>query len=74
RPISSVFKSSKLGPEEIGRGLKRSLIQYSSDGNPNDLLQELIKQVEIHSFVERIPSMNDIFISLVKENPKLVEA
>ncbi|WP_420316669.1 ABC transporter ATP-binding protein [Ekhidna sp.] len=60
--------------EDIGRGLKRSLIQFKADGNPNELLKSLIGQVEIHSFVERIPSMNDIFISLVKENPDLVEA
>lgn len=64
-----------ISTEDIGRGLKRSLVQYSAEGNPNDLLKQLISQVEIHSFVERIPSMNDIFISLVKgENPELAEA
>ncbi len=64
-----------ISTEGIGRGLKRSLVQYSADGNPNDLLKQLISQAEIHSFVERIPSMNDIFISLVKgENPELAEA
>ena len=78
------YKSGELGisadfqvinTEEIGRGLKKSLIQYHPDGNPNDLLKQLISQVEIHSFVEKIPSMNDIFIALVKgENPELVEA
>ncbi len=61
--------------EDVGRDLKRSLIQYKVDGNPNDLLKQLITQVEIHSFLERIPSMNDIFISEVKGvNPELVEA
>ena len=63
-----------MSTEGIGRGLKRSLVQYSAEGNPNELLKELIGQVEIHSFVERIPSMNDIFISLVKGDPTLVEA
>ncbi|WP_436515046.1 ABC transporter ATP-binding protein [Ekhidna sp. To15] len=64
-----------ISTEDIGRGLKRSLVQYSADGNPNELLKQLIGQAEIHSFVERIPSMNDIFISLVKgENPELAEA
>lgn len=64
-----------ISTEDIGRGLKRSLVQYSADGNPNELLKQLITQAEIHSFVERIPSMNDIFISLVKgENPELTEA
>lgn len=64
-----------LDTEEIGRGLQRTLVQYDPQGNPNELLKQLIGQVEIHSFVERIPNMNDIFINLVKgENPELVEA
>lgn len=66
---------SVLSTEEIGRGLKRSVVKYRPDANPNDLLKQLINQVEIHSFIERIPSMNDIFIHLVKgENPELAEA
>ncbi len=72
--ISSGSAFKLVGTEDIGRGLKRALVQYSAEGNPNDLLKELIGQVEIHSFLERIPSMNDIFISLVKEDPELVEA
>ena len=34
--------------------------------SPNELLQALIPQTEIHSFTEEIPSMNDIFITKVK--------
>lgn len=60
-----------LSIEELENGLHKALIQFSTTGNPNDLLKQLIGQVEIHSFVERIPSMNDIFISLVKgESPE----
>jgi ABC-2 type transport system ATP-binding protein len=55
-----------LSQEETARGLQSAVIQYKPDGNPNDLLKQLLAQVEIHSFVERIPSMNDIFISNVK--------
>ena len=58
-----------LKTEETGRGLKKSLIQYNPEDNPNDLLKQLINQAEIHSFVERVPSMNEIFINLVKEEP-----
>ena len=66
---------SLISTEEIGRGLKRSVVKYNPDANPNELLKQLIGQVEIHSFVERIPNMNDIFIHLVKgENPELAEA
>ena len=52
---------------EANWGLTRSIIQFKSEGNPNDLLKELIDQVEIHHFSERVPSINDIFISKVTE-------
>jgi len=55
-----------LNTEDTTRGLKKSVIQFSTQGDPNELLKSLITQVEIHSFVERVPSMNDIFISQVK--------
>ena len=73
--LSSGSDYEVLSSEEIGRGLQKSIVKYDPEANPNDLLKQLIGQVEIHSFVERIPSMNDIFIQLVKgENPDLVEA
>lgn len=53
--------------DEAPRNLKRSIIKYHQEANPNDLLHDLLSQVEIHSFVEKIPSMNEIFIQLVKE-------
>lgn len=64
--ISSNGQFEVLSTEDVARGLSKSIIQFKADGNPNDLLKDLIGQVEIHSFVERIPSMNDIFISKVK--------
>ncbi len=33
---------------------------------PNELLKTLIDKVEVHSFMEKIPSMNEIFISKVQ--------
>ena len=60
-----------ISTEVNDRGLKKSLVQFTTDGNPNELLTKLIKQVEIRSFIERVPSMNDIFITLVKgESPE----
>jgi len=38
------------------------------------LLSHLISQVEIHSFQENIPTMNDIFIKLVGGLPQEQEA
>jgi len=38
------------------------------DKSPNDLLNTVLPYVQIQSFREILPSMNDIFISKVKEN------
>jgi len=43
-----------------------SAIKITSSAGPNDLLKSLIGQVEVHEFVEDIPTMNDIFIQKVK--------
>lgn len=53
-----------IGTEGADFGLTRSTLK--SDTNPNDILKQLIGQVEIHSFIEKVPSINDIFISKVK--------
>lgn len=37
-----------------------------SAGNPNTLIQELTRLTEVHSFAEKIPTMSEIFITLVK--------
>jgi ABC-2 type transport system ATP-binding protein len=44
----------------------QSVITTASDINPNQLIRELIEVTEVHSFIEKIPSMNEIFIQLVK--------
>lgn len=48
-------------------GLTTSTIQIKNSMGPNELLKTLIGQVEVHEFIEKIPSMNDIFIQKVKE-------
>jgi ABC-2 type transport system ATP-binding protein len=52
---------------ETEEGYIRSTIQITNDQSPNDLLSLLLNEVEIHSFQEKIPTMNDIFISKVNE-------
>jgi ABC-2 type transport system ATP-binding protein len=44
----------------------RSTIKMNGTQSPNELLEELIKLTEVHAFQEKIPSMSEIFISLVK--------
>ncbi|MFY0599691.1 MAG: ATP-binding cassette domain-containing protein [Cyclobacteriaceae bacterium] len=47
-------------------GLLASVIHKKIEGGPNDLLKALLGKVEIHSFEEKVPSINEIFISKVK--------
>lgn len=64
-----------LATVELNDGVKKSLVKSRATTNPNVLLTRLIDRIEIHSFVEKIPNMNDIFISLVKgEDPELINA
>jgi len=52
---------------DAGEGYHKSILKLVAESNSNQLLQELINQkVEIVSFQEEIPSINDIFIQLVK--------
>ena len=53
--------------KELGEGLIQSTLKLPEGISSNQLLQELINQkVDIVSFQEEIPSINDIFIQLVK--------
>lgn len=52
---------------ELGDGLNQSTLKLVSGISSNQVLQELINQnLDIVSFQEEIPSINDIFIQLVK--------
>ncbi len=48
--------------------MQKAIIRIKNDNNPNELLKELIPHIEIHSFNEILPSMNEIFIRKVEEN------
>ncbi|MCZ8353110.1 MAG: ATP-binding cassette domain-containing protein [Cyclobacteriaceae bacterium] len=43
-----------------------SIIRTPQLDTPNQLLQQLIGLTEVHAFVEKIPTMSEIFINLVK--------
>ncbi|MDR3651782.1 MAG: ABC transporter ATP-binding protein [Paludibacter sp.] len=66
-------QSPILGNEKIEllsqstkNGMMESTIRKQISGGNNLLLNEIIKQTEILSFEELLPSMNDIFIKTVK--------
>ncbi|TRX61289.1 ATP-binding cassette domain-containing protein [Fulvivirga sp. M361] len=44
----------------------QSIVKMTNGDGPNNLLQHLISSVEVHSFIEKIPSINDIFITNVE--------
>ncbi len=48
-------------------GVLRASIRLTNGATPNDLLRYLIDRIEVHSFVELVPSINDIFIRKVTE-------
>ncbi|PRY11569.1 ABC-2 type transport system ATP-binding protein [Pontibacter ummariensis] len=48
-------------------GTFRADVKLLNNTTPNDLLRYLIQRVEVHSFIELVPSINDIFIRKVKE-------
>ncbi|MCD6113205.1 MAG: ATP-binding cassette domain-containing protein [Bacteroidales bacterium] len=48
--------------------LIKAKIQIPKTYTSNDLIQTLLPHVSIHSFIEVLPTMNDIFIKKVNEN------
>ncbi|CAN5373183.1 ABC transporter ATP-binding protein [soil metagenome] len=55
-----------VSQHDLEEGLLKSTIKMNGTAKPNDLIGELIRRTEVSSFQEKIPSMSEIFISLVK--------
>ncbi len=48
-------------------GMNKVIVEANDKtASPNDILETLISDIELHSFSEVIPSINDIFINIVK--------
>jgi ABC-2 type transport system ATP-binding protein len=47
----------------------RSLVKISGGETSNQLIRDLTNITEVHAFIEKIPTMSDIFISLVHDDP-----
>ncbi len=63
-------KYSILSHDETGR-TNTLKIQFLNGSNSGTLIKDLVEHVEIVSFNELIPSMNEVFIKVVKQNSKL---
>jgi ABC-type uncharacterized transport system ATPase subunit len=57
-----------LSSDNLEDDIVRSEIQIPEDQNLNDLLISLTNKVQIVSATEKIPSINDIFISEVTKS------
>ncbi len=55
-----------LENSKLDENYYQSVIKINDGTGPNELIRNLIQKVEVHSFVERIPSINDIFIAKVE--------
>lgn len=51
-------------------GMEHYLLQAKEGVTGNELVKQLCGQVEIHSFVEQMPSMNDIFLKVIGKDTK----
>jgi ABC-2 type transport system ATP-binding protein len=67
---SSMDESFKILDHTENTGINSLKIQYLNGKSNNDLLKFLIPQIEIVSFKELIPSMNDVFIKVVETSNK----
>jgi ABC-2 type transport system ATP-binding protein len=65
---NSLWAGYELISNEAHGEFMRAVVKMGEGSNTNNLLAALIANVEVHSFREIIPGMNDIFISLVKES------
>lgn len=44
----------------------QSVLKMNTGVSPNKLISDLINVTEVHSFIEKVPTMSEIFINLVK--------
>ncbi len=55
-----------VSQEKTEDDFHHSLVKMKEAGSPNKLIQDLTKVTEIFSFSEKVPTMSEIFITLVK--------
>jgi len=44
----------------------RSTVRMKENRSPNQLIRDLTEMTEVHAFIEKVPTMGEIFITLVK--------
>ena len=64
--VSSSEKFELISQKNLDETFFKSVIKMKNATNPNQLIRDLTEVTEVHSFIEKIPSMSEIFITLVK--------
>ncbi len=64
--LTSTADFELLSSSKLENGLTESIVKDLTVDGPNNLIKVLVKLTEIHSFVEKVPSINEIFINKVK--------
>ena len=67
RPNFKVLENDETGP------LKQMKVQLLNGYSNNDFLKSLMDRIEIVSFKELIPSMNEVFIQVVEQNNREIK-
>lgn len=55
-----------IAQKKLDDAMFQSLIHLHNNVSPNQLIRDLTAVTEVHSFVEKVPTMSEIFINLVK--------
>jgi ABC-2 type transport system ATP-binding protein len=59
-------KYDLVSQKNIEENLYRSLVKVTGSATSNQLIRDLTEVTEVHNFNEKIPTMSEIFITLVK--------
>jgi ABC-2 type transport system ATP-binding protein len=62
----SVERYELVSQKSVEDSMLRSIVRITGDANSNQLIRDLTEITEVHGFIEKIPTMSEIFITLVK--------
>lgn len=57
-----------VSQQKVEDDFYKTILKMNAGGSPNKLIGDLIAITEVHSFIEKVPTMSEIFINLVKGN------
>ncbi len=55
-----------VSQQKVEDDFYKTILKMNAGGSPNKLIGDLIAVTEVHSFIEKVPTMSEIFINLVK--------